>query len=96
MARIEGSRSDSSPQKTARHALLAPCTPTLSTGPCPPTAVGSYAAWMPRKSLQRRTCGVSGDGGRGRALQQTHSVENTAPESLLTVLLRAMHTDHLN
>ncbi|PPT73761.1 hypothetical protein XaplCFBP3122_19115 [Xanthomonas arboricola pv. populi] len=33
---------------------------------------------------------------RHRSLQQTHSVENTAPESLLTVLLRAMRTDHLD
>ncbi|MDV7248787.1 hypothetical protein R4K57_10280, partial [Xanthomonas hortorum pv. vitians] len=39
-------------------ALLAPCTPTLSTGPCPPTVAGPYAAWMPRKSLHGRTCGV--------------------------------------
>ncbi|PPT56170.1 hypothetical protein XarbCFBP8153_18795 [Xanthomonas arboricola] len=44
-------------------------TPTISTGPCPPTVAGPYAAWMPRKSLQGRTCGVSCDGGRARALQ---------------------------
>ncbi|PPT30341.1 hypothetical protein XarbCFBP7614_01920 [Xanthomonas arboricola] len=35
-------------------------------GPCPPTFVGPYAAWMPRKSLHGRTCGVSRDGGRAR------------------------------
>ncbi|CAD0345258.1 hypothetical protein CFBP8129_30690 [Xanthomonas hortorum pv. gardneri] len=51
---------------------LQPCTPTLSTGPCPLTVAGPYAAWMPRKSLHGRTCGVSRDGGRARALQQTH------------------------
>ncbi|PPU47564.1 hypothetical protein XarbCFBP7697_18640 [Xanthomonas arboricola] len=38
-------------------------------GPCPPTVAGPYAAWMPRKSLQGRTCGVSCDGRRARALQ---------------------------
>ncbi|PPU22762.1 hypothetical protein XarCFBP6762_20560, partial [Xanthomonas arboricola] len=27
------------------------------------------AAWMPRKSLHGRTCGVSCEGGRARALQ---------------------------
>ncbi|PPU17444.1 hypothetical protein XacyCFBP1159_08710 [Xanthomonas arboricola pv. corylina] len=43
--------------------------PTISTGPCPPTVTGPYAAWMPRKSLHGRTCGVSRDGGRARALQ---------------------------
>ncbi|SYZ50800.1 hypothetical protein CPBF367_01920 [Xanthomonas arboricola pv. juglandis] len=41
--------------------------PTLPTGPCPLTVAGPYAAWMPRKSLQGRTCGVSRDGGRARA-----------------------------
>ncbi|PPT56291.1 hypothetical protein XarbCFBP8138_08910 [Xanthomonas arboricola] len=35
-------------------------------GPCPPTVAGPYAAWMPRKSLQGRTCGVSCAGGRAR------------------------------
>ncbi|APP84537.1 hypothetical protein BI317_10540 [Xanthomonas hortorum pv. gardneri] len=45
------------------------CTPTISTGPCPPTVAGPYAAWMPRKSLHGRTCGVSRAGGRARALQ---------------------------
>ncbi|PPT20193.1 hypothetical protein XarbCFBP7629_13905 [Xanthomonas arboricola] len=48
---------------------LVSCAPTISTGPCPPTVAGPYAAWMPRKSLQGRTCGVSCDGGRARALQ---------------------------
>ncbi|PPU22251.1 hypothetical protein XarbCFBP7610_02785 [Xanthomonas arboricola] len=46
-----------------------PCTPTISTGPCPLTVAGPYAAWMPRKSLHGRTCGVSRDGGRARTLQ---------------------------
>ncbi|NIK34000.1 hypothetical protein FHY15_003172 [Xanthomonas arboricola] len=57
------------------HAMhrLQPCTPTISTGPCPPTVAGPYAAWMPRKSLQGRTCGVSCDGGRARALQPSHT-----------------------
>ncbi|PPT48073.1 hypothetical protein XarjCFBP7652_11840 [Xanthomonas arboricola] len=54
---------------------------TILTGPCRPTVAGPYAAWMPRKSLQGRTCGVSCDGGPARALQQTHSVKDTAPES---------------
>ncbi|MFB9118620.1 hypothetical protein QSH39_017370, partial [Xanthomonas arboricola pv. corylina] len=42
--------------------------------------------------------GVSCDGGRARALQQTHSVENTArtPHRLPAVLLKTMHTDHLD
>ncbi|PPU48832.1 hypothetical protein XcyCFBP4188_04500 [Xanthomonas hortorum pv. cynarae] len=48
---------------------LQTCTPTFSTGPCPPTVAGPYAAWMPRKSLHGRTCGVSRDGRRARALQ---------------------------
>ncbi|PPT98725.1 hypothetical protein XarbCFBP7408_16150 [Xanthomonas arboricola pv. guizotiae] len=43
--------------------------PTISTSPCPPTVAGPYAAWMPRKVLQGRTCGVSCEGGRARALQ---------------------------
>ncbi|PPT89886.1 hypothetical protein XarbCFBP8149_03705 [Xanthomonas arboricola] len=50
-------------------AALAIYIPTIPTGPCPPTVAGPYAAWMPRKSLQGRTCGVSCDGGRARALQ---------------------------
>ncbi|PPU45584.1 hypothetical protein XarbCFBP7697_07085 [Xanthomonas arboricola] len=54
------------------------CTPTSSTGPSPPTVAGPYAAWMPRKSLQGRTCGVSREGGRARAPQQAHSVEDAA------------------
>ncbi|PPT16855.1 hypothetical protein XaCFBP7622_21120 [Xanthomonas arboricola] len=43
-------------------APLLPCTPTNSTGPCPLTVAGPYAAWMPRNSLHGRTCGVSCDG----------------------------------
>ncbi|PPT42499.1 hypothetical protein XarbCFBP8132_10570 [Xanthomonas arboricola] len=56
----------------AHQTLLLPRTPTTSTGPCPPTVAGPYAAWMPRKSLQGCTWGVSCDGGRTRALQQGH------------------------
>ncbi|PPT42023.1 hypothetical protein XarjCFBP7653_06265 [Xanthomonas arboricola] len=48
------------------------CVPTISPGPCPPTVAGPYAAWMPRKSLHGRTCGVSCEGGRARALQPSH------------------------
>ncbi|APP81818.1 hypothetical protein BI317_19560 [Xanthomonas hortorum pv. gardneri] len=48
-----------------------PSAPTISTGACPPTVAGPYAAWMPRKSLHGRTCGVSCDGGRARALQSS-------------------------
>ncbi|PPU53175.1 hypothetical protein XarbCFBP6827_17650 [Xanthomonas arboricola] len=55
-----------------------PPTPTISTGPCPPTVAGPYAAWMPRKSLQGRTCGVSRDGGRTWALQQIGRIEAAA------------------
>ncbi|PPU06841.1 hypothetical protein XarjCFBP1022_19300, partial [Xanthomonas arboricola] len=33
------------------------------------TVAGPYAAWMPRKSLHGRTCGVSCEGGRARTLQ---------------------------
>ncbi|PPU76081.1 hypothetical protein XcuCFBP2542_11300 [Xanthomonas cucurbitae] len=56
-------------QAGAATGSLAPCTPTISTGPCPLTVAGPYAAWMPHKSLHGRTCGVSRDGGRARALQ---------------------------
>ena len=51
-------------------ALLRLCAPTISTGPCPLTVAGPLAAWMPPRSLQGRTCSVSCDGGRARALQQ--------------------------
>ncbi|PPU16286.1 hypothetical protein XarbCFBP7610_21260 [Xanthomonas arboricola] len=44
----------------------------MLTGPCPPAVAGPYAAWMPRKSLQGCTCGVSRDGGRARALLPSH------------------------
>ncbi|NJC30076.1 hypothetical protein GGR79_001543 [Xanthomonas arboricola] len=83
---------------SARHASFPLCTPTISTGPCPPTVAGPYAAWMPRKSLQGRTCGMSCDGGRARALQQAHSIESAArtPHRLPAVLLNTMHTDHLD
>ncbi len=46
-------------------------TPTISTGPCPLTVAGPYAAWMPRKSLHGRIHGVSRDGGQARALQKS-------------------------
>ncbi|CAD7721180.1 hypothetical protein LMG31886_31990 [Xanthomonas hydrangeae] len=87
--------------------LLETCTPTTSTGPCPPTVAGPYAAWMPRKSLHGRTCGVSRDGGRARALQPNHrpaALQLTetwlaegamySPENLLVASLKATHTDH--
>ncbi|CAE6698452.1 hypothetical protein XA1311A_03560 [Xanthomonas arboricola] len=59
-----------------------PRTPTISRGPCPLTVAGPYAAWMPRKSLHGRTCGVSCEGGRARALQPSHrsfALETDAP-----------------
>ncbi|CAD7712877.1 hypothetical protein LMG31884_03210 [Xanthomonas hydrangeae] len=59
-----------------------PCKPTNSTGPCPPTVAGPYAAWMPRKSLHGRIHGVSCDGGRARALQPSRSVEGAVPSPL--------------
>ncbi|PPT83311.1 hypothetical protein XarbCFBP8149_20465 [Xanthomonas arboricola] len=46
-----------------------PSAPTSSTGPFPLTVAGPYAAWMPRKRLQGRTCGVARDGGWARTLQ---------------------------
>ncbi|QDS17590.1 hypothetical protein FPL04_19600 [Xanthomonas arboricola] len=52
----------------ACNARFASCTPTISTGHCPPIVAGPYAAWMPRKRLHGRTCGVSCDGRRARAL----------------------------
>ncbi len=58
-------------QATYGMLCLQTCTPTIFDGPCPPTVAGPYAAWMPRKSLQGRTCGVSREGGRARALQKT-------------------------
>ncbi|PPT71160.1 hypothetical protein XarbCFBP8142_06500 [Xanthomonas arboricola] len=44
-------------------------------GPCPPTVAGPYAAWMPRKSLQGRTCSVSRDGGRARTSRDARCAE---------------------
>ncbi|PPT27758.1 hypothetical protein XarbCFBP7614_11305 [Xanthomonas arboricola] len=61
---------------------LQPLTPTISMGPCPLTVAGPYAAWMPRKSLHGRTCGVSREGGRARALQpsrRSSALETDAP-----------------
>ncbi|NJC48689.1 UNVERIFIED_ORG: hypothetical protein GGR78_001961, partial [Xanthomonas campestris] len=66
----QGPRSHPADHPNKMHrALLAPCTPTIPTGPCPPTVAEPYAEWMPRKSLQGRTCGVSCEGGRARAPQ---------------------------
>ncbi|MFS8441528.1 hypothetical protein EIQ03_10580 [Xanthomonas campestris pv. raphani] len=48
-----------------------PCTSIISTGPCLPTVAGPYAAWVPRKRLHGRTCGVSRGGRRARTLQQS-------------------------
>jgi hypothetical protein len=59
---------------------LQPHTPTISTGPCLPTVAGPYAAWMPRKSLHGRTCGVSCDGGRTRTLQPTCKARRSTPD----------------
>ncbi|APP79525.1 hypothetical protein E1J23_14965 [Xanthomonas gardneri] len=41
--------------------------PTTTGGACARAGVGPYAAWMPRKSLQGRTCGVSHVGTRASA-----------------------------
>ncbi|PPT96018.1 hypothetical protein XaraCFBP7407_10120 [Xanthomonas arboricola pv. arracaciae] len=46
-----------------------PSAPTNSTSHCLLTVAGPYAAWMPRKRLQERTCGVSREGGQARTLQ---------------------------
>ncbi|NMI17089.1 hypothetical protein E1J23_04850 [Xanthomonas gardneri] len=54
---------------------------------------------MPRKSLQGRTCSVSCDGGRARALQQTHSVEvaaRTPHPTVCWLFIETMRTDHLD
>ncbi|MBB4595188.1 hypothetical protein FHR61_003894 [Xanthomonas arboricola] len=58
-------------------------TPTISTGPCPPTVAGPYAAWMPRKSLHGRIHGVSRDGGRARALQPSCRPADQGPAAKL-------------
>ncbi|PPU42037.1 hypothetical protein XaplCFBP3123_02590 [Xanthomonas arboricola pv. populi] len=57
--------------RTRRIRTAFTCTPTISTGPCPPAVAGPYAARMPRKSLHGRIHGVSRDGGRARTLQQS-------------------------
>ncbi|PPU48595.1 hypothetical protein XcyCFBP4188_05410 [Xanthomonas hortorum pv. cynarae] len=41
--------------------------PTTMGGACTRAGVGPYAAWMPRKSLHGRTCGVSHAGTRASA-----------------------------
>ncbi|PPT53209.1 hypothetical protein XarzCFBP7410_04765 [Xanthomonas arboricola pv. zantedeschiae] len=64
----------------SRHASLAPHTPIISTGPCPPTVAGPYAAWVPRKRLHGRTCGVSREGGRARAMQPTCKARRSTPD----------------
>ncbi|APO93806.1 hypothetical protein BJD12_00890 [Xanthomonas vesicatoria ATCC 35937] len=53
--------------------MLVACTnaPTNFTGACPLAIAGPLAAWMPPRSLQGRSCSVSCDGERARALQQT-------------------------
>lgn len=66
----------------ARQALLAPRKPTLSTGPCPPTVAGPYAAWMPRKSLQGRTCSVSCEGWAGKDPAATRQTISSSLASL--------------
>ncbi|PPU91342.1 hypothetical protein XpopCFBP1817_14185 [Xanthomonas populi] len=50
----------------------------------PSPLAGPYAAWMPRKSLQGRTCGMSCDGGLARALQP-----QTADQPLLDLCFNA-------
>ncbi|NMI50750.1 hypothetical protein E1J25_03115 [Xanthomonas hortorum pv. taraxaci] len=46
-------------------------TSTEIVGACARTGVGPYAAWMPRKSLHGRTCGVSYAGTRASALSRS-------------------------
>ncbi|NMI17958.1 hypothetical protein E1J28_10280 [Xanthomonas hortorum pv. vitians] len=48
-------------------------TSTEIGGACARTGVGPYAAWMPRKSLHGRTCGVSYAGTRASALSRSKS-----------------------
>ncbi|PPT33447.1 hypothetical protein XaCFBP7622_01965 [Xanthomonas arboricola] len=61
---------------------LRPNTPSVSTGPCPLTVAGPYSAWMPRKSLHGRTCGVSCDGERARTCRDTRCVWPQAKHGL--------------
>ncbi|NMI21719.1 hypothetical protein E1J24_07570 [Xanthomonas hortorum pv. pelargonii] len=50
--------------------------PTTAGGACARPGVGPYAAWMPRKSLHGRTCGVSHAGTRASARSEPkHSHE---------------------
>ncbi|PPT29214.1 hypothetical protein XaCFBP7622_14460 [Xanthomonas arboricola] len=69
-------------ERTTHPTPLLPCAPTISTGPCLLTVAGPYAAWMPRKSLQGRTCGVSCDGGQARALHQRAASRARCPHRL--------------
>ncbi|PPU59159.1 hypothetical protein XdyCFBP7245_01645 [Xanthomonas dyei] len=64
------------------------CVPTLPTGPCPPSVAGPYAAWMPRKRLHGRTCGVSRDGGRARASQPSRRSSALQPMPLVRSALQ--------
>ncbi len=77
------------------------CVPTISTGPCRPTVAGPCAAWMPRKSLYGRTCGVSRDGGRARTPQPSRRTprislrqENKAPALSRSGVTCAVHMKH--
>ncbi|CAD7714122.1 hypothetical protein LMG31886_09430 [Xanthomonas hydrangeae] len=78
---LQPNRRSAALQSTRSLLCLKPCTPTISTGPCPPTVAGPYAAWMPRKSLHGRTCGVSRDGGRARALQPSRRSRRSATDA---------------
>ncbi|PPT27404.1 hypothetical protein XarbCFBP7614_12295 [Xanthomonas arboricola] len=80
----------------ADQALLLLCTPTISPGPCPPTVAGPCAAWMPRKSLHGRTCGVSCDGERAGALQPSRrsaALHPTHPHRSITWSPREVEVD---
>ncbi|MGY4891824.1 UNVERIFIED_CONTAM: hypothetical protein EX528_16125 [Xanthomonas axonopodis] len=46
-----------------------------------PAVAGPYAARLPRKRLQRRTCSVSCDGGRTRTPQPRHRPTRCSPAS---------------
>ncbi|PPT72288.1 hypothetical protein XarbCFBP8150_04075 [Xanthomonas arboricola] len=76
-------------------ALLAPCPPAISDGPCPPTLAGPYAASMPRK-VPRGWVGLQ-PGRRSTALRLCHSpVSEHWPKgpTLLSAALRATHAWH--
>ncbi|APP78644.1 hypothetical protein BJD10_02010 [Xanthomonas hortorum pv. gardneri] len=56
--------------------------PTTSEGACTRTGVGPYAAWMPRKSLHGRTCGVSHAGTRASARSRPKHSHKTGRPSV--------------